>query len=109
EQNIACARYLESLVQASDDFEMAAPVGLSIFCFRHVPEILRNASPQKGDAWNERLLVALQQDGSSYLSNTTLRGRFALRGCVLNYHTTLRDMEVVLEDLRRVGHSIPVD
>lgn len=108
EQNLACARHLESLVQASDDFEMAAPVGLSIFCFRHLPEMLRNASAQTVDAWNERLLLALQHDGSSYLSNTTLAGRFALRGCVLNYHTTLRDMEILLDDLRRVGRTIPL-
>jgi len=108
EQNLTCARHLESLVQASDDFEMAAPIGLSIFCFRHVPGLLRNAPAQAIDAWNERLLVALQQDGSSYLSNTTLAGRFALRGCVLNYRTTLRDMEVLLDDLRRVGRSIAI-
>jgi len=87
---------------------MAAPIGLSIFCFRHVPALLRNAPAQAIDAWNERLLVALQQDGSSYLSNTTLAGRFALRGCVLNYRTTLRDMEVLLDDLRRVGRSIAI-
>jgi aromatic-L-amino-acid decarboxylase len=61
------------------------------------------------DAWNERLLLALQADGSSYLSNTTLTGRFALRGCVLNYRTTLPDMEVLLDDLRRVARSIPFD
>jgi glutamate/tyrosine decarboxylase-like PLP-dependent enzyme len=108
EQNLACARHLESLVQASDDFEMAAAVGLSIFCFRHVPALLQDASAQTIDAWNERLLIALQHDGSSYLSNTTLGGRFALRGCVLNYRTTLRDMEILLDDLRRVGRSIPI-
>jgi aromatic-L-amino-acid decarboxylase len=108
EQNLACTRRLESLVRASNDFEMAAPVGLSIFCFRHVPEMLRDASPQTVDRWNEQLLVALQQDGSSYLSNTTLGGRFALRGCVLNYRTTLKDMEILLDDLRRVGRSIPI-
>jgi len=107
ENNLACARYFESMVQASDDFEMAAPVELSIFCFRHVPDRLRNESPKVIDAFNERLLVALQRDGSSYLSNTTLGGRFALRGCVLNYRTTLRDMEILLDDLRRVGRSLP--
>jgi glutamate/tyrosine decarboxylase-like PLP-dependent enzyme len=107
ESNLACARHLESIVQASDDFEMAAPVELSIFCFRHVPAQLRNQASQAIDAFNERLLVALQRDGSSYLSNTTLGGRFALRGCVLNYRTTLRDMEILLEDLRRVGKSLP--
>ncbi len=106
EGNLACARYLESLVRASDDFEMVAPVGLSIFCFRHVPRELRGESPQAIDAFNERLLVALQGDGSSYLSNTTLGGRFALRGCVLNYRTTLSDMEILLDDLRRVAKSL---
>jgi glutamate/tyrosine decarboxylase-like PLP-dependent enzyme len=107
ESNLACARHLESVVQASDDFEMAAPVELSIFCFRHVPAQLKGESPQRIDAFNERLLVALQRDGSSYLSNATLGSRFALRGCVLNYRTTLRDMEILLDDLRRVAKSLP--
>jgi glutamate/tyrosine decarboxylase-like PLP-dependent enzyme len=84
---------------------MVVPVELSIFCFRHVPVQLKNQSPKQIDQFNERLLVALQRDGSSYLSNTTLRGRFALRGCVLNYRTTLRDMEILLDDLRRVARS----
>jgi aromatic-L-amino-acid decarboxylase len=107
ESNLACARYFESMVRDSDDFEMAAPVELSIFCFRHVPVQLKDKSPEAIDAFNERLLVALQRDGSSYLSNATLGGRFALRGCVLNYRTTLRDMEILLDDLRRVAKSLP--
>src|SRR5256886_11518547 len=107
ESNLACARYLESMVRASDDFEMVAPVQLSIFCFRHVPVQLRNQSPKAIDGFNERLLVAVQRDGSSYLSNAMLSGRFALRGCVLNYRTTLRDMEILLNDLRRVAGSLP--
>jgi len=108
ESNLACARYLEAMVQASDDFEMVAPVELSIFCFRHVPTQLKNQSTQQIDAFNERLLVASQQDGSSYVSNTMLGGRFALRGCVLNYRTTLRDMEILLNDLRRVAKSLAI-
>jgi aromatic-L-amino-acid/L-tryptophan decarboxylase len=71
-----------------------------------VPIQLRSESDQTIDAFNERLLVALQRDGSSYLSNATLGGRFALRGCVLNYQTTLRDMEILLDDLRRVARSL---
>src|SRR5438128_1252599 len=108
DSNLTCARYLESMVQGSEDFEMVAPVELSIFCFRHVPAQLGNGSPAAIDAFNERLLIALQRDGSSYLSNATLGGRFALRGCVLNYRTTLRDMEILLDDLRRVAKSLPV-
>ncbi len=37
DRNIACAKYLERLVRQSDDFEMLAPVELSVFCFRHLP------------------------------------------------------------------------
>ena len=56
-------------------------------------------------AWNERLLVALQRDGSSYISNAVVGGRLALRTCIMNHRTTLADMDVLLADLRRVaGH-----
>src|SRR5256884_532364 len=114
EKDLACARHFEKLVQNSEDFEMLAPVELSIFCFRHQPARLRGALAEaipseretieeQLDAHNERLLLALQRDGNSYLSNARLRGRFSLRGCVMNYRTTLRDVEILLDDLRRVG------
>src|SRR5204862_4582263 len=51
ESNLTCARYFESLVRASDDFEMVAPVELSIFCFRYVPLQLRSESPEAIDAF----------------------------------------------------------
>lgn len=99
EHNIACAKYLENLVKASDDFETLAPVELSTFCFRYRP---RGFSGDL-DILNERLLVALQRAGSSYLSNAKINGQFALRGCVLNYRTTERDMEKLLDDVRDAG------
>ena len=99
ENNIACAKYLERLVKASGDFEMLAPVELSIFCFRYAPPGYAGDL----DALNERLLVQLQRGGSSYLSNARIDGIFALRGCVLNYRTTERDMEILLDDVRRAA------
>ena len=108
EENAACARHLEKLVHASDDFEMLAPVELSIFCFRYLPQSLKPPPRHESaiDNFNERLLVALQRDGSSYLSNAVVNGRFALRGCVINYRTTKRDIEILLDDLRRVGATL---
>jgi glutamate/tyrosine decarboxylase-like PLP-dependent enzyme len=85
---------------------MLAPVELSIFCFRHVPLTLKGGPEEEIDAFNELLLVALQRDGSSYLSNARIHGRFALRGCVMNYRTTPHDMEILLEDLRRVAAKL---
>jgi glutamate/tyrosine decarboxylase-like PLP-dependent enzyme len=117
EKNIACAKHLARLVEASEDFEMLAPVELSIFCFRYVPRSVKQemegtsrerAEEINGelDVMNERLMVELQRDGDAYLSNARVRGRFALRGCVLNYRTTERDMESLLEAVRRVAKRI---
>jgi glutamate/tyrosine decarboxylase-like PLP-dependent enzyme len=99
EGNIACAKYLERLVRASVDFEMLAPVELSVFCFRYTPPGFAGDL----DALNERVLIALQHGGSSYLSNARVDGRFALRGCVLNYRTTEEDMDRLLEDIRQAA------
>lgn len=106
ENDLACARHLAQLIQSSDEFELMAPVELSICCFRHVPAALKNGDAKEVDAYNERLLVALQRDGSSYLSNASINGRFSLRGCVMNYRSTPRDMEVLLDDLRRVAAGL---
>jgi aromatic-L-amino-acid/L-tryptophan decarboxylase len=96
ETNIACARYFGRLVENAPDFELLAPVGLSIFCFRYRPPDYAGDL----DTLNERILINLQRGGSSYLSNAQLGGKFALRGCVLNYRTTAQDMERLLEDVR---------
>ena len=54
----------------------------------------------------ERVMLAVQRGGSSYVSNARVNGKFALRGCVLNYRTTRKDMEVLLEDVRAAGRSV---
>jgi aromatic-L-amino-acid/L-tryptophan decarboxylase len=111
ERNCECARYFEELVNKSEEFEMLAPVPLSIFCFRYVPPSLRPAYEASGqeerarldheiDALNERILIRLQRAGSSYLSNARVGGRFALRGCVMNFRTERRDMDILLDDVR---------
>jgi glutamate/tyrosine decarboxylase-like PLP-dependent enzyme len=105
ENNIACAKYFAELVRGTDDFEMLAPVDLSIFCFRYRP---RGFSGDL-DALNERIMLAVQRGGSSYVSNARVRGAFALRGCVLNYRTTKRDMEILLEDVRTAVRAVQVE
>ena len=117
EKDLACAAALAGKVDASHDLERLAPVELSIVCFRHVPEPAkrafesssgtgREAVERRLDAWNERLLVALQRDGSSYMSNASVGGRLALRACIMNHRTTLEDMDVLLADLRRLAGTL---
>jgi len=101
EENMACARYFAELVSAREDVEMLAS-GLSIFCFRYRPRGFDGDL----DELNERLMVRLQHGGSSYVSNAKVGGKFALRGCVLNYRTRRADMERLLEDVVTAGRSV---
>jgi glutamate/tyrosine decarboxylase-like PLP-dependent enzyme len=92
--NIDAAHHLARMVEQSSDFELLAPAPLSIVCFRY----------RRGDdAFNKRLMVEVQRDGDSYLSNAMIGGRFALRACIVNYRTTRADVERLLETIRRVA------
>jgi aromatic-L-amino-acid/L-tryptophan decarboxylase len=102
ESNMECARHFGALVEAAEDFELLTPVGLSIFCFRWRPAGYAGDL----DVLNEKVLIELQRAGGSYLSNTRIGGRFALRGCVLNHRTRLQDMERLLEDVRSAGQAV---
>ncbi len=92
--NISVAQHLGALIDASDDFERLAPVPLSIVCFRW---------KRGDDAFNKRLMVEVQRDGDSYVSNATINGRFALRACIVNFRTTNADAERLLWSIRRVA------
>ena len=107
ESNLACARHLESMVQASDDFEMVAPVELSIFCFRHVPARLRNAIA-KSNRCLQRTPASRSAARRQFVS-LECHARRSLRLARLRIELSddLRDMEILLDDLRRVGRSLP--
>ncbi len=97
------AAYLAARVEAAPDFELLAPVELSICCFRYVPEHLCGATDAELNALNERVLRAVQRGGRAYLSNALLDGRFALRACIINFRTTPRDLDQTLDIIRAAG------
>jgi glutamate/tyrosine decarboxylase-like PLP-dependent enzyme len=92
--NIAVAQHLAAAIDASDDFERLAPAPLSIVCFRY-----RNGD----DALNKALMVEVQRDGESYVSNAIIGGRFALRACIVNFRTRPADADRLLASIRRVA------
>ena len=95
--NIAIAQHLAAAIDASDDFERLAPTPLSIVCFRY-----RNGD----DAFNKALMVEVQRDGESYLSNAIIGGRFALRACIVNFRTQPADADRLLASIRRVASRL---
>jgi len=92
----ALARYLGELVEEHPDFELMAPVSLSICCFRYAPVALRG-DDEALDRLNQRIMTAVMSDGRVYCSNAVLNGRFCLRACIVNFRTEAEHLELLLE------------
>jgi aromatic-L-amino-acid/L-tryptophan decarboxylase len=86
------AQLLAGMVQAEPSLELLAPVELSAVCFRWKdgPEATLNER-------NKEILQRVVRRGRVFLSNATLRGRFALRACIVNHRTTDDDIAAVVE------------
>jgi aromatic-L-amino-acid/L-tryptophan decarboxylase len=94
ERNIQLARRLAALIEASDDFELLAPVPLSIVCFRYT-------RGEDLNTLNRDLMLGVQLGGRAYLSNAMIGDAFALRACIVNHRTTEADLTDLLDEIRR--------
>jgi glutamate/tyrosine decarboxylase-like PLP-dependent enzyme len=106
------AAYMGEQVERRADFELLAPVELSICCFRYVPADLRlelerggnsEAIEQRLNDLNSAIMHSIQRGGRAYLSNAMLRGRYALRACIVNFRTTREDVDVTLDLVRQTA------
>ncbi|HEV2274561.1 MAG TPA: aminotransferase class V-fold PLP-dependent enzyme [Acidobacteriaceae bacterium] len=82
---------------------------LSITTFRYVPPDLASAGEQAEpylEGLNRELLSRLQKSGEAYLSNAVIHGRFALRACIVNFRSSLADIEALLPIVVRMGEEI---
>jgi L-2,4-diaminobutyrate decarboxylase len=104
ERNGDLAAYLADRLRRAPDFELTPdPPELSIVCFRHVPDALRDGAAARLDAYQLSLQRALERDGTAWVSVTTLRGRRWLRAGVVNYLSTDADVDAMLDAIRRVA------
>jgi len=100
EKNVAQARYLGSLVEASSDLEIVAPVLLNVVCFRYKKAGL---SAEQLDELNEKILVELQAQGVAVPSGVCVRGRFALRVANVNHRSVRADFDLLVDNVLRIG------
>ena len=100
-EDISLAEYFGEVISKAEDFELLAPVELSICCFRYVPK--GNASEAELNQLNERIMGLVQKGGRAYISNATVKGRFALRACITNFRTTKSDIDQTVEAIRDVA------
>ena len=82
---------------------------LSITTFRYVPPDLDSSNDKVAaylDELNRELLTRLQNSGEAYLSNAVVHEKFALRACIVNFRTSLADVEALLPLVVRIGNEV---
>jgi len=105
--DILLARHLHQLLAHHPEFE-ATTQSLSITTFRYVPPDLRS---QLGSVevenylneLNQNLLTTVEKSGEAFLSNALVGGKFVLRACIVNFHTSLGDIEALPLLLSQLG------
>jgi len=94
------AKLFTSWIEESPDWELMAPVPLSLVCFRACPHVdgrdekARNAH---WDALNEEIMHAANATGKAFLSHTRLNDKFTLRLAIGNIRTTEKHVRQVWE------------
>jgi len=105
--DIRLARHLHRVVEEHPDLE-ASTQSLSISTFRYVP---RDLATQRGsepvekylNELNRTLLSTIGSSGEAYLYNEMVGGASMLRACIVNFHTTLADIEALPRLVARLG------
>lgn len=99
-EKLGLARYFHARLSALDRFEAGPPPDLSVVAFRY--------RPREGDvdAFNERLIRRIQQDGRVFLSGTRIDGAFFLRCAILSFRTHLRHVDEAIDLLVRAAAAI---
>jgi aromatic-L-amino-acid/L-tryptophan decarboxylase len=109
-EDMRLSKKLFDLLRSHAEFE-ALTQGLSITTFRYVPPQLRSrlgdpAVEASLNELNEALLARVEQSGKAFFSNAVIGGKFALRACIVNFHTSDADIEAAPEIVAALGRKI---
>ena len=94
--HIAMAKEFASWVAADSRFELAAPAGLSLVCFRH----------RDGEAANQQIMDRLNASGRILLTHTRLNGKLTLRFSVGQTNTERRHVEQAWRLIQETAASV---
>jgi glutamate/tyrosine decarboxylase-like PLP-dependent enzyme len=106
--DILLAQVLYKLVEAHPELR-AFTQGLSITTFRYVPPDITTGSEQVEEYLNQlntELLNRLQKSGEALISNAVVGGTFLLRACIVNFRTSMEDIEALPILVTRIGREV---
>lgn len=87
----------------------AVTQNLSITTLRYVPvgyTVGDENSETYVNTLNEQLLNVLQVGGEVFLSNAVVFGKYCLRGCIVNFRTSRKDIEEIIAIIVREGRQL---
>jgi aromatic-L-amino-acid decarboxylase len=92
-EKLALARYFHQRLSQIEGFDPGPPADLSVVAFRYVP---RDGDP---NAFNERLLKHLQQEGRVMMSGTRIDGTYFIRCAILCFRTHIEHVDEAIDAL----------
>ena len=102
-EDIELAELLYDLAEKHPELE-AFTQNLSITTFRYKP-LTKNISDNYLNQLNEELLNKLQAGGELFLSNAVIQEKYCLRTCVVNFRTTKKDIEEIIQIIISEGRK----
>lgn len=99
--HVALAQEFAAWVAADPNWELLAPHPLSVVCFRY-----RACPERERDAFNERLMHAVNATGEAFLSHAKIDGAFSLRLAIGNLRTQRTDVEHAWSLLRKEAKAL---
>lgn len=107
-EDIQLSKLLFELANNHPELE-AVTQNLSITTLRYIPGDHSIDSVDKEaylNKLNEALLNELQTGGEVFLSNAVIGGKYCLRGCIVNFRTSRKDIEEIIEIIAREGQKM---
>jgi len=107
-EDIELSKLLFQLAENHPELE-AVTQNLSIATLRYIPlDSTLNAKNKEAylNTLNEALLDELQHTGELFLSNAIVKEKYCLRGCIVNFRTSKKDITEIIEIIVREGNKM---
>ena len=114
--DINLSKHLYKILDSNPNLEVLSQ-SLSITTFRFIPPDIDAKSNKVSNYLNdlnEKLLHQLNEGGEAFVSNAVIDEKFVLRACIVNFRTTIEDIEMLPKLVTEIGIEIdskirPVD
>ena len=100
--HIELAKYFKEQLEASNNFEILAPVHLNLVCFRFVKE---DNTEEDLNELNQQLEQSINESGKAYLTHTKLDGKYTLRACIGQTNVEKRHVDLLLDLLLKFSEK----